>query len=77
VYTAEVVAPKGVAVEVVPNVLGFGVMVRRGEFTVKLTRGADAAANGTAEGSLRWVSRNGKYSVRSPIAILFDPLPNN
>ncbi|KAK1643337.1 hypothetical protein QYE76_061142 [Lolium multiflorum] len=77
VYTAEVVAPKGVAVEVVPNVLGFGVMLRRSEFTVKLRRGPDAATNGgTAEGSLRWVSRNGKYSVRSPIAILFDPLPN-
>jgi hypothetical protein len=76
VYTAQIVAPEGVAVEVVPNALAFGVMVRRMEFTVKLRRGADAGFNGTAEGSLRWVSGNGKYSVRSPIAILFEPLPN-
>jgi hypothetical protein len=75
VYTAEVVTPEGVAVEVVPNTLAFGLMLRTVEFTVKLRRGADAAINGTAEGSLRWVSGNGKYSVRSPIAILFEPLP--
>ncbi|KQJ81458.2 hypothetical protein BRADI_5g00840v3, partial [Brachypodium distachyon] len=60
VYTAEVVAPEGVAVEVVPNMLAFGSVHQRMEFTVKLRRGADAAVNGTAEGSLRWVS--GKYS---------------
>ncbi|KAM0840634.1 hypothetical protein ACQ4PT_059530 [Festuca glaucescens] len=68
-YTADVVTPKGVAVEVVPNVLGFRVMLRRSDFTVKLTRGPDAAANGTAEGSLRWVSRataNTPSVVRSP-----------
>ncbi|XP_020166927.1 subtilisin-like protease 4 [Aegilops tauschii subsp. strangulata] len=75
VYTLEVVPPEGVTVEVVPNVLTFGLVNQRMEFTVKLKRGPNAAAAGTAEGSLRWVS--GKRSVRSPIAVLFEPLPNN
>ncbi|VAH40310.1 unnamed protein product [Triticum turgidum subsp. durum] len=73
-YTLEVVPPEGVAVEVVPNVLTFGLVNQRMEFTVKLKRGPNAAAVGTAEGSLRWVS--GKRSVRSPIAVLFEPVPN-
>uniref|UniRef100_A0A8R7TC12 Subtilisin-like protease fibronectin type-III domain-containing protein n=1 Tax=Triticum urartu TaxID=4572 RepID=A0A8R7TC12_TRIUA len=72
VYTLEVVPPEGVTVEVVPNVLTFGLVNQRMEFTVKLKRGPNAAAVGTAEGSLRWVS--GKRSVRSPIAVLFEPL---
>lgn len=69
VYRAEVVAPPGVAVEVVPNRLEFGgAALQRREFTVKFTRGRNAAVNGAAEGSLRWVS--GKHSVRSPLAVL-------
>ncbi|KAE8767517.1 subtilisin-like protease SBT1.7 [Hordeum vulgare] len=74
VYSVEVIPPEGVAVEVVPNVLNFGQMRQKMEFTVKLTRGPNAAANGTAEGSLRWIS--GKRSVRSQIAVLFEALPN-
>lgn len=72
VYRAEVVAPPGVAVEVVPNRLEFGgAALQRREFTVKFTRGRNAAVNGAAEGSLRWVS--GKHSVRSPLAVLLKP----
>lgn len=74
VYSLEVVAPEGVTVKVVPNVLAFGLLRQRMDFTVKFKRGPNAAASGTAEGSLRWVS--GKRSVRSPIAVLFEPLPN-
>ncbi|OEL25623.1 Subtilisin-like protease SBT1.8 [Dichanthelium oligosanthes] len=67
VYTAEVVAPKSVAVEVVPPRLEFGPVNQKMEFTVRFRRVANPT-NRTAEGSLRWVS--GKYSVRSPIVVL-------
>ncbi|GJN12141.1 hypothetical protein PR202_ga30395 [Eleusine coracana subsp. coracana] len=68
VYTAEVVAPKGVAVEVVPNRLQFGAVNQRMEFRVRFRRDGGATANSTVEGSLRWVSD--KHSVRSPIVVL-------
>ena len=60
-YTAEVVAPPSVAVEVVPPRLEFGSVNQKMDFRVRFSRG-------TAEGRLRWVS--GKYSVRSPILVL-------
>ena len=66
-YTAEVVAPPSVAVEVVPPRLEFGSVNQKMDFRVRFRR-VGAAANGTVEGSLRWVS--GKYSVRSPIVVL-------
>lgn len=67
-YTAEVVAPKSVAVEVVPPRLEFGSVNQKMDFRVRFSRVGAAADGGTAEGSLRWVS--GKYSVRSPILVL-------
>ncbi|KAL6650433.1 hypothetical protein ACP70R_009358 [Stipagrostis hirtigluma subsp. patula] len=70
VYTAEVAAPKGVAVEVVPNRLQFGSVNQRLGFRVRFRRGG-GAAKATVEGSLRWVS--GKRSVRSPIVVMLEP----
>ncbi|XP_062184660.1 subtilisin-like protease 4 [Phragmites australis] len=67
VYTAEVVSPKGVTVEVVPNRLDFSSVNQKREFRVRF-RGGGSATNGTVEGSLRWVSD--KHSVRSPIVVL-------
>jgi subtilisin family serine protease len=67
VYTVEVVAPKTVAVEVVPPRLEFGAVNQKMDFTVRFRRVADPV-NGTVEGSLRWVS--GKFSVRSPVVVL-------
>jgi hypothetical protein len=67
VYTVEVVAPKTVAVEVVPPRLEFGAVNQKMDFTVRFRRVANPV-NGTVEGSLRWVS--GKFSVRSPVVVL-------
>jgi subtilisin family serine protease len=67
-YTAEVVAPPNVAVEVVPPTLEFGSVNQKMDFRVRFSRVGAAPNGGTAEGSLRWVS--GKYSVRSPILVL-------
>lgn len=67
VYRAEVVAPKTVAVEVVPPMLELGTVNQKMDFIVRFCRVANPT-NHTAEGSLRWVS--GKYSVRSPIVVL-------
>ncbi|CAN6275302.1 unnamed protein product [Urochloa humidicola] len=67
VYTAVVVAPKTVAVEVVPPRLQFAAVNQKLDFTVRFRRVGNPA-KGTVEGSLRWVS--GKYSVRSPIVVL-------
>lgn len=66
-YAAEVGAPKGVDVEVLPNRLQFGSMNERMEFRVRFRR-RGGAMDGTVEGSLRWVSD--KHSVRSPIVVL-------
>ena len=53
-YTAEVMAPPSVAVEVVPPRLEFGSVNQKMDFRVRFSR-VDAASNGgTAEGSLRW-----------------------
>ncbi|WVZ84164.1 hypothetical protein U9M48_031223 [Paspalum notatum var. saurae] len=65
-YTAQVVAPKGVAVDVVPPRLDFASVNQKLEFRVRFSR--VAATSATVEGSLRWVS--GKFSVRSPIIVL-------
>ncbi|KAL6839774.1 hypothetical protein ACP4OV_030462 [Aristida adscensionis] len=69
-YAAEVAAPPGVAVEVVPSRLQFGAVDQRLEFRVRFRRGGAAAAR-TAEGSLRWVSN--KHSVRSPLVVMMEP----
>ncbi|TVU07383.1 hypothetical protein EJB05_47436, partial [Eragrostis curvula] len=80
VYTAEVIPPNGVAVEVVPNRLQFGSVNQRMEFRVRFRRmgGSPTISSSgtqpelqerrTVEGSLRWVSD--KHSVRSPIVVL-------
>uniref|UniRef100_J3LVS0 Subtilisin-like protease n=1 Tax=Oryza brachyantha TaxID=4533 RepID=J3LVS0_ORYBR len=68
VYRAEVVEPRGVAVEVVPDRLEFGGALQRKEFTVRFKRGLKPAVNTATAGSLRWVSR--KHSVHSPLAVL-------
>lgn len=70
-YTAEVVAPPSVAIEVVPPRLQFGAVNQKMDFRVRFSRvGAApaAATGGMVDGSLRWVS--GEYSVRSPILVL-------
>ncbi|KAF8752681.1 hypothetical protein HU200_011921 [Digitaria exilis] len=53
VYTAEVVAPKTVDVEVVPPRLEFGTVNQKMDFTVRFRRVANPTQH-TAEGSLRW-----------------------
>jgi subtilisin family serine protease len=70
VYYPHVDLPGSVQVKVTPSSLQFAEANQAQNFTVSVWRGQSTDVK-IVEGSLRWVSENDKYTVRSPVSISF------
>ncbi|KAI4367929.1 hypothetical protein MLD38_016552 [Melastoma candidum] len=70
-YTYKVDAPEGVDVTIYPSVLSFAESIRTATYTVEFRKSpGKAVTKPFSQGSLTW--SYDKYTVRSPIAILFN-----
>lgn len=72
-YSVKVVSPKGVSVSLSPDKLIFTKLNQKKTYSVTLSRTDSSLDAGEefAVGYLKWVSDSGRYSVRSPIAVVF------
>lgn len=70
VYTVKIVQPLGVSVNVEPDTLKFSELHQKLTYEVRFIRLENASNISASQGSLTWTSD--KYSVGSPIAVIFD-----
>ncbi|KAH7687173.1 Peptidase S8 subtilisin-related protein [Dioscorea alata] len=69
-YTVKVVEPSGAAVTVTPETITFSGENEQTQFSVTFSNNAQGTRMATySQGSLTWVSSDGKTTVRSPIII--------
>ncbi|EYU28963.1 hypothetical protein MIMGU_mgv1a023216mg [Erythranthe guttata] len=68
-YDVEIVSPDGVNVKVEPKKLVFPKLGDKSSYSVTFTRTTKGVMNSSTQGFIRWHSA--KYSVRSPIAVVF------
>ncbi|KZV45318.1 subtilisin-like protease-like [Dorcoceras hygrometricum] len=68
-YDLEIVSPPGVDVSVEPRVLSFSELKQKLTYSTTFSR-SDEVDTGFSQGFLNW--KSAKYSVRSPIAVVFE-----
>ncbi|KAG8659326.1 subtilisin-like protease [Manihot esculenta] len=68
-FTHEIIAPRGVNVEVTPTTLVFNAVNQKATYSVTFSKNEDATGS-FAQGYLTW--KSDLYSVRSPIAVIFE-----
>ncbi|XP_027079599.1 subtilisin-like protease [Coffea arabica] len=71
VYHVQIVAPAGVNVRANPTMLSFTKVNQKLAYEVTFSPSGSANNIAVSQGSLTWHSSNSKYSVRSPIAAIF------